>query len=213
MSTLLGCCCLLDAKLHVTCCQAPQMLWHCNLAVLLQKGWRPPLHGAFEIFEPHHQTLATVNRSQHQQCRATFSVVRHSIDYGNFVGISIGWLWGPICSCGMMKGDQTQRNDHHLERQVTYAEGHGVHANRNSAIRKQAAALSPEVSSVHAIPAHQSSHNLCSQNINDHDASELPLTQGDLRPSSGALNCCGGRRASCLGSSCGAHVHAHHPRL
>ena len=42
------------AKLHVTCCQAPQMLWHCSSAVLPQKGWRLPLHGAFEIFNIKH---------------------------------------------------------------------------------------------------------------------------------------------------------------
>ena len=213
MSSLLGCCCLLAAKLHVTCCQGPQMLWHCSLAVLPQTGWRLPLRGAFEIFKPQHQTLATVDLSQHQQCKATFSVERHSIDNGNLVGISKEWLGGPIGTCGMSdptKGEQAQRSNDHLGIQLFYAEVHGVHGN---SARRQAAALSPEVSPIHAVPAHQSSHNLYFKNVDDHDASGLPLTQGDLRPMSGALNCCGGRRVSCLGNSCGGHLHAHHPRL
>ncbi len=56
----------------------------------------------------------------------------HSIDDGNFVGISKGWLWGPVCACGMSdptKKEQTQREDHHLERQLSYA-GRGSIGNK-----------------------------------------------------------------------------------
>ena len=64
--------------------------------------------------------------SQQQQRRATFSVERHSIDNGNFVGISKEWLWGPICACGMWgpaQNNNAQSNGHHAERHGDKLEG------------------------------------------------------------------------------------------